>query len=205
LNNIKTVIFDFGGVLLDMDVQICVNAFARLGYDKVSELMDGYTQKDLFLLYDEGKISTDDFFIELQKRVGLHVSIEELKEAYLSFLEGLPQYKLDLLLKLRKKYKVYMLSNVCKLIFEHCKKLYFETNNHVFEDYFNKAYLSFEIGVCKPDKLIFEKMIEDSGIIPNQCLFLDDGIRNIETAKSLGFNTYLVKPKENFLGLFEDF
>ena len=197
----KTIIFDFGGVLLNLNMKACIDAFARLGYNKIDELIDHYKQKGLFLLFEEGKISTEEFFTELQKKVGLHASIEDLKQAYLSFLCDLPQYKLDLILKLRKKYKIYMLSNINQFIFDYCKKTYFETANYAFEDYFDKAYLSFEMGVCKPDKLIFEKMIEDSGLIPSQCFFLDDGIKNIETAKKLGFHTYLVKPKENFLYL----
>jgi putative hydrolase of the HAD superfamily len=201
--NYKNIIFDFGGVLLNLNMQACIDAFARLEYNKISELIDHYKQKGLFLLYEEGKISTDDFFTELQKTVGLHTSINDLKAAYLSFLGDLPQYKLDLILKLRKKYKVCMLSNINQFIFEYCKKTYFETNNQVFKDYFDKAYLSFEMGVCKPHKLIFEKMLENSGIIPTQTLFLDDGIKNIETAKRLGFITYFVKPNEDFSGLFE--
>jgi putative hydrolase of the HAD superfamily len=184
-------------------MQACIDAFARLGYNKIGELIDHYKQKGLFLLFEEGKISTEDFFAELQKIVGLHASIEDIKQAYLSFLDDLPQYKLDLILKLRKKYNIYMLSNINQFIFDYCKKTYFETANCVFEDCFDKAYLSFEMGVCKPDKLIFEKMIEDSGLIPSQCLFLDDGIKNIETAKKIGFHTYLVKPKENFSEVFE--
>jgi len=201
----KTIIFDFGGVLLNLNMQNCIDAFSRLGYNKIDELIDHYKQKGVFLDFEEGKITTDVFFTELQKIVGLQTSIESLKDAYLSFLGDLPQYKLDLILKLRKKYNVYMLSNINQFIFEYCKKTYFETNNFAFEDYFDKAYLSYEMGVCKPDKLIFEKMIADSGIIPNQCLFLDDGIKNIETAKSLGFNAYFVRPNENFLHLFADF
>jgi len=202
MENIKTIIFDFGGVLLNLNMQACVDAFARLGYDKIDEWVNHYKQKGLFLLFEEGKISTDDFFTELQKMVDLHVSIDDLKQAYLSFLGDLPQQKLNLILQLRKKYKIYMLSNINQFIFEYCKKTYFETNNHIFEDYFDKAYLSFELGVCKPDKLIFEKMIANANLIPNQCLFLDDGIKNIETANFLGFNTYFVKPNENFLHFF---
>ena len=195
---IKTIIFDFGGVLLNLNMQACVDAFVRLGYNKIEELIDHYKQKGLFLLFEEGKIAADDFFTELQKIVGLHVSIKDLKQAYLSFLGDLPQSKLNLILELRKTHKVYMLSNINQFIFEHCKKTYFETDNHVFEDYFDKAYLSFEMGVCKPDKLIFEKMIDDAKITPNQCLFLDDGEKNIETAKKLGFHTRLVKSREDF-------
>ena len=96
-----------------------------------------------------------------------------------------------------------MLSNINAFIFDYCKENHFKSQGHVFEDYFLKAYLSFEMGVCKPDKLIFEKMIEDANLIPKQCLFLDDGIKNIEMAQSLGFQTYHVKPQEDFSHLFE--
>ena len=205
MKNIKNIIFDFGGVLLNLNMRACIDAFANLGYNKINELIDHYKQKGLFLQFEEGKISTNDFFIELKKIIGSDVPIEDLKEAYLAFLGDLPRYKLDLILKLHRKYRIYMLSNINQFIFEYCKKTYFETNNRIFDDYFNKAYLSFEMGVCKPDKLIFEKMIEDAKIIPNQCLFLDDSIANIETAKKIGFHTHLVKRKENFIPLFADF
>ena len=198
MKEITTIIFDFGGVLLNLNMPACVDAFARLGYDKIDTLVDHYKQKGLFLLYEEGKISTDDFFIELQKIVGLHTSIEDLEQAYLSFLGDLPQEKLDMILELRKKYKIYMLSNINKFVFDYCKKKFFYTDNHVFEDYFDKAYLSFEMNVCKPDNLIFEKMIQDANLTPEQCLFLDDGIKNIEAANSLGFNTHWVQRGEDF-------
>jgi putative hydrolase of the HAD superfamily len=203
MNNIKTIIFDFGGVLVNLNMQVCVDAFARLGYDKMDELLDNYKQKGIFLLFEEGKISTDDFFVELQQIVGKHTPIEEIKKAYLTFIEDIPAYKLDLILKLRQKYNILLLSNINPFIFDYCKDNQFKSQGYVFEDYFLKAYLSFEMGVCKPDKLIFEKMIEDANLVPEQCLFLDDGVKNIEIAQSIGFQTYLVKPQEDFSYLFE--
>lgn len=203
MNNIKTIIFDFGGVLLSLNMQACKDAFARLGYDRIGELLDHYKQKGIFLLFEEGKISTEDFFEELQHIVGKQVPTEDIKKAYLAFIEDIPSYKLDLILRLRKQYTVLMLSNVNAFIFDYCKENHFKSQNHVFEDYFDKAYLSFEMGVCKPDRLIFEKMIADAALIPEQCLFLDDGIKNIETAQSLGFRTCCVKPQEDFSYLFE--
>jgi len=203
MNTIKTIIFDFGGVLLNLNMQACVDAFARLGYSKIDELIDHYKQKGIFLLFEEGKISSDDFFQELQQIVGKHISIEELKKAYLAFLEDIPAYKLELILRLRKQYKILMLSNINEFIFDFCKENCFKTDAFVFEDYFDKAYLSFEMGICKPDARIFEQMIADAGLIPQQCLFLDDGIKNIEVAQTMGFQTYHVNPREDFSFLFE--
>lgn len=205
MNNLKTIVFDFGGVLINLNMQACVDAFACLGYDKMNELLDNYKQKGIFLLFEEGKISTDDFFVELQQIVGKHASIEEIKKAYLTFIEDIPTYKLDLILQLREKYDVLLLSNINPFIFDYCKENQFKSRGYIFEDYFFKAYLSFEMGVCKPDKLIFEKMIEDANLVPEQCLFLDDGVKNIEIAKEIGFQTYHVKQQEDFLYLFEKY
>ena len=203
MKNINTLIFDFGGVLLNLDMPKCLEAFKKLGCDTINEYLDHYKQKGLFLDFEEGKISTSDFFKELQKIVGNNVSISELENAFLSFLGDLPQSKLDLLLALRKKYKVYMLSNINAFIYDHCKRTYFEKNGKKMHDYFDKVYLSYEIGICKPDRRIFDYMIQDADLNPNQCFFIDDGEKNIETAKSLGFTTYLAKPKEDFSEVFE--
>ncbi len=203
-NNIDTIIFDFGGVLLNLNMQACVDAFARIGYDKIGDLLDHYKQKGIFLQYEEGKITTEDFFCGLQSIVGKQASIEDIKKAYLAFIGDIPAYKLELILRLKEQYKILMLSNINPFIFDYCKKTYFEANNHSFEDYFDKGYLSFEAGICKPDKAIFDYMVKNAKLNPQHCFFLDDGPANIEVANSMGFNTYLVKPNENFLHLFDD-
>lgn len=194
-NNINTIIFDFGGVLLNLKMSECLSEFKKLGGDTINEYLDHYKQSGLFLDFEEGKISTGDFFLELQKIVGKNVPIQELEKAYLSFLGDVPQHKLDLILKLRKKYRVFMLSNINSFIFDYCERVYF--GNRI-NDYFEKAYLSYKIGICKPDKRIFNYMINDAKLDPTRCFFIDDGEKNIETAQSLGFLTYLAKPHDDF-------
>lgn len=199
----KTIIFDFGGVLIDLDMAACLTAFKQLGCDTISEYLDPYKQNGLFLEFEEGKISASVFFERLQKIVGNNVTVIELKTAYLSFLGEIPSYKLDLLLRLRKKYRVLMLSNINSFIFNHCKQTYFEKNGKALNDFFEKVYLSYEIGICKPDRRIFDYMIHDARLSPQHCLYIDDGKKNIETAKALGFTTYLAKEHEDFSYLFE--
>jgi putative hydrolase of the HAD superfamily len=202
-NDIKTLIFDFGGVLLDLNMPACLAAFQRLGCGTINEYIDHYKQNGLFLDFEEGKISTADFFEELQKIVGNNVAVTELENAYLSFLGEVPPYKLDLLLQLRKKYRVLMLSNINAFVFDYCKKTHFEKNGKKINDYFDKVYLSYEIGICKPDRRIFDHLIADARLVPQHCLYIDDGEKNIETARTLGFATYLAKPQEDFSYLFE--
>ena len=201
--NIKTIIFDFGGVLLNLNMPACVAAFKEVGCETINEYLDHYKQRGLFLDFEEGKISTSDFFKELQKIIGKNVSVQELKNAYLSFLGDIPQYKLDLILELRKKYAVFMLSNINFFIFDYCKQTYFDKNGKNIHDYFDKIYLSCEIGICKPNRRIFDYLLADARLNPNQCLFIDDGEKNIETAKTLGFLTYHAQPHEDFSYLFE--
>jgi len=200
--NITTLIFDFGGVLLNLDMPACMSAFQRLGYNNINEYLNHYKQNGFFLDFEEGKISTADFFKELQKIVGNNASVQDVENAFLAFLGDVPQYKLDLILQLRKKYRILMLSNINAFVYDYSKRTYFEKNGKTINDYFEKVYLSFEIGICKPDRRIFDHMIADARLTPEYCLYLDDGEKNIETAKELGFATYLVQPHEDFSPLF---
>jgi putative hydrolase of the HAD superfamily len=202
MKEIKTIIFDFGGVLLDLDMPKCLAAFKDLGFNTIEDYLDPYKQKGLLLDFEEGKISTADFFKELQQIVGNNVSVEDLQNAYLSFFGNIPQFKLDLLLRLRKKYRVLMLSNINFFIYDYCKQTYFEKNGKNINDYFEKVYLSCQVGICKPDRRIFDFMIADASLTPEHCLYIDDGKKNIEAADTLGFVTYHAKPKEDFSHLF---
>ena len=134
--------------------------------------------------------------------VGNFFDDEEIKEAWFAFLLDIPQKKLDLLLELKKSYKVFMLSNTNAIHFPEIKRKYFEKDGHNLSDYFDKCYLSYEIHQNKPAKEIFDFMIRDSAILPQESLFIDDGRTNIEMAKGLKFQTYLAKEQEDFSHLF---
>mgnify|MGYP001241942234 FL=1 len=131
------------------------------------------------------------------------VSSDEIKRAFFLFLVDLPRYKLDLILKLRNHYQIFLLSNINELIYNYCLNEYFHKFHQQIEDYFDKIYLSFQLNVCKPKKEIFEKMLLDAAINPEETLFLEDGQQNIVTAQSLGINTFLVKAYEDFSPVFE--
>lgn len=199
---IKTLIFDFGGVLIDLNKERSIQAFAELGIEKVKDLLNNWCQKGIFLLFEEGKISSHEFLNNIHRMTEKELSDEDIKQAFFTFLVDLPRYKLNLINKLRKHYNIFLLSNINEMIFQYCCDTFFHAYGIDIDDYFDKLYLSFQMKVCKPDKKIFEIMIADSGLQPEECLFLEDGLQNIETAKSLGFNTYFVKPEEDFTPLF---
>jgi putative hydrolase of the HAD superfamily len=204
LREIKNIVFDFGGVLINLDRQRCVDAFIRLGLKDIDSMIGNYAQTGLFLALERGEVSPSDFRDAIRQMIssGAPVSDAEIDAAWHEFLLDIPQYKLDLLAELRKDYRVLMLSNTNIIHFEQVKKTQFEVDGHKMSDYFDKCYLSYEIGLTKPYADIFEYMLRDAQILPQETLFIDDGEANIEMARSLGFATYLAKPEEDFRHLF---
>ncbi|MGL5227089.1 MAG: HAD family hydrolase [Bacteroidales bacterium] len=204
LAGIKNIVFDLGGVLINLNKQRCIDAYKALGYEHAENLLGNYRQEGLFLLLEEGKISPEEFRNEIRKEIKQEVTDKQLDHALMQFLLDLPAYKLELLRRLKKDYNVYMLSNTNKIMFDHIVPHYFGQNGTNINDYFDGLFLSFEMGVAKPDKKIFEMMIEQGQLIPEETLFIDDSSLNTDAASDLGFYVYTAEPEEDFTFLFEE-
>jgi len=201
---LKTIIFDLGGVLIDLDREACVRAFEQLGVLDADSYLSAYIQQGIFLELEEGKLTDEEFcdkFRELS--INKNITNDQIRDGWCKFLLDIPDYKLHLLLELRKKYQVFMLSNTNRMVSGYYKKHHFTKHGRDIHHYFDRLYLSYEIGCVKPDRRIYEHLIADSGINPQETLFLDDGEKNIIAAKELGFQTYLVAPREDFSHLFQ--
>ncbi len=197
---IKNILFDLGGVLVDLNKQACVDAFKAIGYPQAESMLSNYVQSGIFLELEEGHIAPEAFYQAIMAEAP--VTHEQIDEAFFKFLEGIPQYKMEMLLELKKKYKMLMLSNTNHIMFSWLREAYFGVNGHTIDDYFDELFLSYEMGVAKPNPEIFKILIEKHGIVPSETLFLDDGIKNIEAAAELGFKTYFVEPHEDFRHIF---
>lgn len=202
VKHIDTVIFDFGGVLLNLDPDKCRAAFHAIGIHKIEQFIDRYRPKGLFFEFEYGAINRRTFLDELHKLTDKTVSDQVIIDAYTSFLIELPIYKLQLLRELRKNHKVWLLSNINELCFSYCRDNFFTQEGLEINDYFDKLYMSFQMGVCKPDLKIFEMMLADSGLKPETALFIDDSKNNTEVADRFGINTYLALPEEDYRPLF---
>jgi len=199
LIGIKNIFFDLGGVLINLDKEGCLNEFQRLGVKKIEEHIGHSFKSGLFLQLEEGTITPEGFRNEIRQMTHKQVADHEIDYAWNSFLLDIPLSKLELLLKLRKHYRVFMLSNTNKIHFDHMTSFHFNAKTGFsIDDYFEKCYLSYKLHLSKPDKAIFEAVISDSGVLAKESLFLDDNQQNIETAQSLGFQTYLVAENEDF-------
>ncbi len=200
---IRNIIFDMGGVLLDLDRQRCVDSFATIGYPQAGEMLNNYSQTGIFGDLERGRVSPAAFYDHIRRETGRDLTDADIARTLNSFIVGMPVYKLQMLLDLRNRFRIYMLSNTNAVMMPHIRETYFTLQGLTMDDYFDRAFLSYEMGEIKPAESIFLDMAEQGGMLPAESLFIDDGPANVETAARLGFHTYLAADHEDFRHIFE--
>lgn len=196
-SNISTLIFDFGGVLIDLDMNQSILNFKKLGVENVESYLSNFGQSGFFMQLEKGKISADEFRFEIRKMTTNTITDKEIDDAWNAFLVRIPSKKLDIVYELRKKYRVIMLSNTNAIHFPYAEQTFFSYKNRSIDEYFDKCYRSYDMKMAKPDAEIFEAILSQEQVAANRCLLLDDGPKNIEQAQKLGIQTYFVDPKED--------
>ena len=202
LAGIRNLLFDLGGVIINLDRQRCVDALTALGDEKADEMLDLSVQRGTLMDLEEGKISPSDFFKRMRQQIGKAVSDEDIVHALNELLIGIPLDRLTLLRKLRQRFNVMMLSNTNPIMFDTKIAECFAQEGLSITDYFDDVYLSYRLKSCKPDIAIFKKVIELSRIVPQETLFFDDSQKNLDAAASLGFKTFLVTPDRDIVTFF---
>ena len=196
---IKNLIFDLGGVLVSLDKQRCLDNFSsKLGFDNFGDYLNAYAQKGFFAEFESGDINEEQFRNEVKERCTKEDITDQMIDTALnSFLTHVDPYKVKLLLDLKQKYNLLLLSNVNPIAWGRCCELFLEAYGVDIEDVFEKLYLSYKMKCSKPGNEIFEKLIADSGIIPEETLFIDDAAANIEKGKEFGLQGLLYDVKNN--------
>ncbi len=203
LSNVKNIIFDLGGVMIQLDKQRSIDSFTAIGFPQAATMLDCYHPAELFEEFERGLITTAKLCDTIRSISGREISNEQIAAAYGDILVTIPIYKLRLIDSLRARgYKVYALSNINPIVMPKVRDL-FKADGKSAEEYFDKMYLSFEMKSLKPDAAIFEQLIADSGVVPSESLFIDDAVANIEAGRKAGFAVYLAGAEENFSHLFE--
>lgn len=188
---IKNIVFDFGGVIADIDRKQAVQAFIRLGVKDADRILDKYHQTGIFQELEEGTLTEEAYRNELGKLCGRTLSWEEVQQAWLGFFTGIDVRKLHYLETLRREgYKLYVLSNTNPYVMGWACSEHFSSEGKPLTAYFEKLYLSYQIGCTKPDRRIFEFMLTDSKMQPEETLFVDDGASNIAAGRELGMYTF---------------
>lgn len=203
LKSYKNVIFDLGGVILNIDYNLSVEAFKGLGLSNFSEYFSQATQKYLFDEYEKGLISSDEFRKAIRDELPSGVTFDQIDAAWNTLLLDLPAERIKVLNEVKKTHRTFLLSNTNEihiLEFNRYLNRVFGMNDlsHLFE----KMYLSYKIGMRKPDKEIFEYVLSENNLRPDETLFIDDSIQHITSAQKLGIQTYWLQKPQTITDLF---
>lgn len=191
----EAIVFDLGGVILNIDYHLSRKAFEKLGVRNFDEMYSQSSADMLFRELETGKISEENFYNEMNKCTGLHLSPAEINQAWNAMLLDFREDSLQFLDLLKKKYKLFLLSNTNHIHIKEFNKIYTgKKREKPFIDFFDKAYFSCEIGLRKPDAACYEWILKEERLIPEKTIFVDDSIQNVEAAKLAGMQTVLLQP-----------
>ncbi len=201
--NYKNIIFDLGNVLVKLDEAATMRAFETLGWPKKDHIREYAEGLKLFQAMGVGMMSNQQFFDAFRATTHSNVTDQQITEATNAMLLYIPEEKKSKLLQLRKEgHRVFLLSNTIDLHWQYCKKNLFPMDHYGVDDYFEKAFLSQEMHMKKPDDEIFQQVINDATIDPNDTLFIDDLEVNCEAAERNGIHSFQNKNFDDWMKLF---
>lgn len=191
----KNLILDLGGVILDINYQFTIDAFNAIGIPHAEKLYSQQSQIPLFDNLEKGLISEEEFFDDIRLMSGTQHDDETLRKCWNAILIGLPKENVETLQELKKKYRLFLLSNTNSIHETAYRKMIIDQyGSFIFDDIFEKMYLSHRVHLRKPSVEIFEYVIGNSGLNKNETLFIDDSIQHVEGAKKAGIDSILMPP-----------
>ena len=200
---IRNLIFDFGGVLVDLDKQQTIKSFSELGID-VQEHIRDYVQGGPFALLESGAATPQEFLDTLRQMSSYNEkpTDEQIAEAWNRMLVRIPERRLRALKQLREHYRIFLLSNTNLIHWEYSARHLFTVQGGCTEDYFDHIYLSCDLKLLKPGKEIFQEVLRREHIVASETLFIDDSAANCAAASALGIQTYCPAEADDWLPLF---
>ncbi len=199
---IKAIIFDLGGVIINLDYTKTIAAFRKLGARNIESIynpLEGH-QSILFNKFEAGDLTPAEFRSEIKTALDFSATDEEFDQAWNAMLLDVPQDRLNIIADLKfQKYEVFLYSNTNKIHFDAIARILNQSgyNGRLFPSYFNNEYYSFTLKMRKPDPYAFRTIIKQEKLEPRETLFIDDSLKNIQGAQSAGLYTfYLTKDRQ---------
>ncbi|HRN79066.1 MAG TPA: HAD family phosphatase [Ferruginibacter sp.] len=193
----KNIVFDLGGVLININYQRTIQAFQQLGFPNFEEMYSQFKANRLFEQLETGHISEETFYQTLIHSTQNAITRNQITEAWNAMLLNFRIPSLQFLEKLKPNYNVFLLSNTNII---HKRKfdsiLQEQTGLNAIDPLFHKCYYSHLIGLRKPYREVYQFVLDDAGIQANETLFIDDSQPNIVAAQELGIHAHLLKDKE---------
>ena len=204
MNMKKAIIFDMGGVLVDLDLDDCKKAFKEnLGYDAIDDILDACHQKGIWGDLEEGVLEADEFrsIVLADSRPG--ATAEDVDKAMWRILVGIAPYKADLLKKMAEKYDLYLLSNNNSICLP-CSAGMFKDAGVALDKIFRKCFYSFEMKALKPAPEFYKAVMASIGLSGDEMLFIDDSMKNVEGAEAVGLPAVYYKPGSDLAALLSE-
>ena len=203
-SGIKNLILDLGGVVVDLAPGLTLERFEGLGFPAVESLDLIMAKYPFFKDYETGRIETNNFLASIQKIAGKDISQEKIIWAWNTMILDPKEDIFRLLQTIKDRFRLYLLSNTSELhIHSLNERLDAQFGIKGLEEVFDRVYYSYSVGICKPDREIFEYVLNDNHMIPEETLYIDDSKIHIESAGKLGIQVYHIEPPERLTEVIE--
>lgn len=200
---VKALLFDLGGVIVDLDYKKTANAFENIGLQNAEKAYSQFNQTDLFNLFETGHISSEEFLAEIQNEITNQVSLSEITKAWNRMIIGFQHSKLEKIKKLSEQVPCYLLSNTNEIHLSYIEQLLQEMGFKHFLNIFESCYFSHQIGKRKPHKETFEWVLNQMNYDAQDVLFIEDSPQHIEGAKSAKLNTFYFKKDSSLSDIYQ--
>lgn len=195
MKGIKNIIFDLGGVIINLDNQLTENAFTAMGVKPFREYFAHGHAASFFADYEVGKISDAEFVQAIRDLTGVTASDEEIIKAWNALLLDFPAERIQLLKDLSKRYRVFLFSNTNALHLAALNDIYKNSfEEGALDDHFERAYYSHTLGLRKPTIESFQHILRENGLKGEETLFVDDAKINVEGAEKAGLKGLFLQP-----------
>jgi FMN phosphatase YigB (HAD superfamily) len=205
MENIKNIIFDYGNVIFSLDFLKGQTAWKELGINNAADFFGHKQQDEIFDKFDRGEVTANQFRDYIRQKTGnFELTDDQINAAWNSMLLGIEPGNHELLLRLKDKYRTFLLSNINEIHYEYIMNYLktdfgFDNNDHIFE----RTYYSHLTGKRKPEARIFEMVLKDNDLDPAETLFIDDSPQHLAAAQELGIQTFLMKTPDTIQQFFE--
>jgi len=192
----ENIIFDFGGVIINIDYEATIDAFRKMGIGDFDSLYSQAAQSELFNDIETGRISPQHFINGLLRLLPKGITPNQVVDAWNAMILDVPKERIDFLIELREKHAIFLLSNTNSIHIDKALRAWNKTNTVSIFDVFKKVYLSHEMGLRKPDVAIFEQVCLEQNLKPSETLFIDDSEQHVLGARKAGLIAHHLMPQE---------
>lgn len=191
---IRNIIFDLGGVILNINTQLTLDALKRLGWKIASEENIISEIRDVFVELEKGLIPTPYFRDYVRRLTGSAADDEEIDNAWAAMILDIPSDWVNYLQKLRSRYRLFLLSNTNEIHIAKFHREFEQYYGYPFSSLFERVHYSCTMGKRKPDPAIFLQVLEENRLIASETLFIDDVEQNVKSAESVGMKGLYIQP-----------